>query len=234
VSHYLERLLAQSRGELPAIQPRLPGRFEPMAGQEPSNAGDFALEAQAASASATDRSGHLHIDVSAPVFPSVSRPLNALFGDATDDPYRTVPTHEDARRDVMPPTDSAAHLPDQLKATRRAIEATRERGNIQHAHIDQAHHVLAGATSDETKLMDSPTRSWSATLEPDTPRPSLRQPASTAPKTAYTSGQNETVVHVTIGRVDVRAVTPATPRPPARQEPPRRSLDDYLRGTTRR
>jgi hypothetical protein len=46
---------------------------------------------------------------------------------------------------------------------------------------------------------------------------------------------HETVVHVTIGRIDVRAVAAPTAKSAPRQESPRRaSLDDYLRGTPRR
>jgi hypothetical protein len=53
------------------------------------------------------------------------------------------------------------------------------------------------------------------TAQPSAPREESTQPPPT--------------IEVTIGRIEVRAVTPPAPPPRQRHEPPRMSLDDYLR-----
>jgi hypothetical protein len=58
-------------------------------------------------------------------------------------------------------------------------------------------------------------------------RPVTAQPS--APREESTQTQPPPTIEVTIGRIEVRALTPPAPPPRRRHEPPRLSLDDYLR-----
>lgn len=119
------------------------------------------------------------------------------------------PTASDPRPEATRPTHAAARLPDMLdpSAARRAPEP-------------RTHAAIEGVAR------AAPTRA-EARAGPVVPAPRPAPPQSSQ------AGEPAPIVRVTIGRIEVRAVTvpaPATPRPPA--EPAKRSgivLEEYLR-----
>ncbi|HYU31533.1 MAG TPA: hypothetical protein VEW48_05180 [Thermoanaerobaculia bacterium] len=87
------------------------------------------------------------------------------------------------------------------------------------------------AKPEPAELLPRPLRRLAAdlpTVEPD-------RGAPLPPSMMEESEPSETVVHVAIGRIDVRATQPAAPeRRPARPAGPRLSLADYLKGREER
>ena len=73
------------------------------------------------------------------------------------------------------------------------------------------------------QITSSPTTFSAAAAK--APIPSRFQPANELPP----SDTEETVVNVTIGRIEVRAITPQTPRRRELPQPPVMSLDEYLK-----
>jgi len=77
-------------------------------------------------------------------------------------------------------------------------------------------------------VLQPPKPAASAEARPFTEvRPATAQPS--APREERAQTQTPPTIEVTIGRIEVRAVTPPAPPPRQRREPPRMSLDDYLR-----
>jgi hypothetical protein len=63
--------------------------------------------------------------------------------------------------------------------------------------------------------------------------PALARVPRTEPSPRTPAEEADTVVHVTIGRIDVRAIMTAPANPAPRPQRARRSLDDYLAGRRR-
>ncbi len=230
MSHYLERLVAQSRGELPTVQPRLPGRFEPVAGQNMANPDAASHNAEVITANDTGMPRHSPVQSGEPVATGLAH--TTLFSDALFEQRRANLSGSDTPRDVLSPAASPTRRSSPHGENVEASAGATDRGNAYPAQASPAHHAMPGAPGEMAQLVAPP--SPMASLAPDMPLPPRPQPARATSEPAHRTEQNETVVHVTIGRVDVRAITPTAPKPTPHREPPRRSLDDYLRGTTRR
>ncbi|HEX8556919.1 MAG TPA: hypothetical protein VF668_02395 [Pyrinomonadaceae bacterium] len=109
-------------------------------------------------------------------------------------------THEPAASPEVRPLTAPAHAPVRPAATG--------------AHAAGAHAANAQAVRSRRAAQEAARAAA---------RDAQEAQAATAPPT----------IEVTIGRIEVRAVTPPAPAPPparARREPPRMSLDEYLRG----
>jgi hypothetical protein len=116
----------------------------------------------------------------------------------------------------------ARHLAEQMSRTeqRRAV-----------SHDSHLSHTEGLSRADQEHSGDEVQRP----VEPSFAEGSRRQPLSDAALSSRRLLQNEqTVVHVTIDRIDVRAPAakqPAAPARPARKTTPATSLVSYLRGT---
>ena len=90
--------------------------------------------------------------------------------------------------------------------------------------------TVADAEVAPLSLSQTPRATPSADVRPLTQvRPAIAQAATTNTQAREANTQPPTI-EVTIGRIEVRAVTPPAPPPPRqRQSPPKMSLDDYLR-----
>jgi hypothetical protein len=214
VSQYLRHLAARSRGTLDAVHPRVPSRFESSTGSEPVAETDIDTPVTPA-----DR----------PSFPTPAarsmRPERSLSPAAS-------PAVERARA-VSAQIDPESNRPRDI--VREAIEAR-----------DPAAAFTRPVEAPPPHAEPRDAGALFAALEPSAlpaipPRPAGIQPV-TAPfaahhlRAAATAHTEETIVHVTIGRVDVRAAAePLAKGSPARRTAPAtQGLEDWLAGRARR
>lgn len=93
---------------------------------------------------------------------------------------------------------------------------------------------VSDGISSRTNLAGTNARAGAASLGPAQDRRSMTASGTDAGGSdARESAQNVPQVRVTIGRIEVRAVTPPAPRDPAPLPKPRMSLTDYLRSFDR-
>lgn len=135
-----------------------------------------------------------------------------------------------------------------------AVPQTRVERVIEHGHAPQSPHERRHVSPETTPISPSPATPVMLSAPPPSPGPeppemlsttanqlpiSLIRPKITLPPSqpvieqVRPDTQAQPSVHVTIGRVDVRAATPpsiprATPQPPSRFQPPL-TLDAYLK-----
>jgi hypothetical protein len=220
---FLTRLAQRSIGELPTVQPRLPARFEPIAGiaqpaTAPADELRFAPPRPAIAAPALES-----LSYPAPASSPVARPADQATTESPGPPMGVIEAvrpatlaperviHEEivSARDIAP--DPARRQPPDLAAAPRRVAVEVRPAVMNPSQPPPAvvgfrrGAVTAGPTDGRTKLQADGVMLDSA-----------------APST----------VHVHIGRVDVRAVMPpaAPPRPAARPATPRPTLEDYLSG----
>jgi len=189
MSAHLRRLVARSRGTLPTVQPRVAARFETWP------------EPQAAMAPET---------IAPPARPTSATPV--LRDHAADPP---------AEREAAEATPSAVlrrTAPDVLPlvGTRAAPAAA---ASMAPAFVPPA-SVTPRAAAATDAASDVPAIDLPAAMPRVAPRAqvaagALRERSRGAPPPAPPA-REETVVHVTIGRVDVRAVAPLAAAPPPR------------------
>lgn len=213
---YLARLAARAGGAPAAAEPRLPSRFEPVDGST-----DAASPAPMASPPAAPPPAAL---------PHVER--------ATDTPESVVRSdlaRAEGDRMTAAPADRRDHGRDAARA---------ESAVVAPVSASTALEASAAVQPDDPAVAHPPTPALSpaAPRVEATPPRRAQSPAVTAPAVgarerdeASVPSSEPDVVHVTIGRIEVRA-TVAPPAPargarPARD--PERSLHDYLAGRPR-
>jgi hypothetical protein len=222
MSAYLRRLVARSRGTLDTVHPRVPARFE--AWSEPmAPIGDGA--AQASTEGDADRPASSGVrreaaDDAAPIAIRQYRPVTPQGTEA-------LPGETDRGSAAAPPARAAG--PDPWENPSRRPPPSRL------ASWQSQHSPTPAAPDVTTPIIASPQMPPTAVMPAHTGAASQRRGiastifAPTAPATA-----TDNVVHVTIGRVDVRAAAPlAMPpqRPRAAQLRP--GLEEWLAGRTR-
>lgn len=242
MSDFLDRLAARAIGGEAPLAPRLPSLFEPMqrAPVMPP-AGDGEMPARARDAGPA-----------VPVAPNVASPPNtprhaseaveprAASMARGERPALPTPARAavDAPREPMPPSPHAASPVRAIVADRSSAPPTRERptaiaspASPRQSRVAPARQEAAPAPAPGGALLPASAPVFAATSA--VPARSERIITARA-ATARTEGKaatamSETVVHVSIGRLEVRAA-PATAVPPRRRQgPPPGSLDDYLR-----
>ena len=198
MSDFLFNLLARSSAAQPAIQPRLPSRFESPA------AGQF-TEVQPSAPATTP----------AQMEPGISSAPRSF---ATDQPATGKPignaTPSSATAKKAAHTNEATTL-----STSHSVDAS-ETGFSAKKTV-----VSSSAAIGQKKQGDiKPLQSFQQSSERPAFQP--RQQNSLLPNEPRPAA---TVINVTIGRVEVRAIQCAEPaRKPAKPAPPKLSLDDYL------
>jgi len=247
VSGFFESVAARARGEAPAIRPRLPSRFE-MAGPEPL---EFNLETIAESPAPRELVAPREAEPSRAPKPIIARadsspPPDALSPQAPR-PEAPAPLSsmavsqaEPARAEATPQAPAVAQAD---RPAARTLEATGVAPAAPPPRIDAPTSVveLIGAL-DVSKPEARPTATaklftpapTEAPLAFATARPAPDEPAPRAPRTRAERRSavllpEETTVHVSIGRIEVRAAQPSPES--KRRSPPRSpvmSLEDYL------
>lgn len=213
---YLARLAARAQGALPAAAPRPRSIFEGAATpsglpDEVAEPGDERMPRPPAARDAA---------FAAPGEARAARaaqPLEALRAAARAETIETAsrpaePLRDAGERHPAPVSPSADRAAVDVSAASRP--ATPDRGDVAEVALSGALAALAEAPREPV-----PSRPRSSERSLPEPAPAALEPA---------------VVHVSIGRVDVRTslVNPAPPAPAARAAAPERvlSLRDYLRG----
>ena len=213
MSGYLARLAARAGGAPAAAGPRLPSRFEP-------STGDGSTDAAAPPTIATAAEVPAQADLPGPPRNTDARALVEPVGPARGEGDRAIPSHRDDRG---------------LPATRTASEV----GTAEPAPERSA--VAVDSARSDTAALPAPP--------PATPRVEAAPPRRAEPPTVTTpaacaSARDEAsvpvpepdVVHVTIGRIEVRATLAppaAAPRSARPARDPERTLHDYLTGRPR-
>jgi hypothetical protein len=224
---FLTRLAQRMTGDLPAVQPRLPTRFEPAAGPRGRVAPGGTIEAEMAAPNPQPASHH---------------------GGATE-PLQPRPAPPQEVRLIN--SDAAALYPPPATIIDGALRAAL--GGLQENPVrpSEALSYQGTPTADRAAVPPlTPLLDGSIHPRPE-PRPALRVEARLAHTVAAGSQRSEArpptgghpiaeavavetaapTVHVHIGRIDVRAsMPPPAPRPAARPAAPRSSLEDYLSG----
>lgn len=225
MSGYLARLAARAGGAPAAAGPRLPSRFEPSAGSAPTNAAALVPPPPGTLA---------HDDLRSPPQPGATRadertaaialkPAGAVAALKPADAVAALPPPDDRGREAHGAVGEVAVPTLPTNAAFRAPPATERRGPPPPATA-----VAAAAPRVEAA---PPPR-----VEAPRPQHAAATVTPVQDRVAASSAPEPDVVHVTIGRVEVRATVAAqtaaarVPRPPRDAE---RALHDYLAGRAR-
>lgn len=258
MSHYLQNIAARSLDATPTVQPRLAARFETVTNPAGAANGATNIEVEEARedpaispAAASPQTispalSHAQPDGSVPVASSSSvRPIVPLPTETirplpptsliTPTPTAAVPPQSSApplasEDDVSParPPHAAAEASERLRPeSPEAADAPQRLSPI----LDKA--ISAPGRSPDPNLAQttspperSPAANPSPLLQPIQPAPAPQAHPAPSPAPAP-----QPPIQVTIGRIDVQAITlPATARPRmTKSSPPQSSLADYLK-----
>ncbi len=246
MSGFFETVAARARGETPAVRPRLPSRFESAGvGADPF---ELSIETTAAPWATPE-------PAAPPDAGPNPRPAISMRGEATPPvaaPLAArVETVEVQARPVapVPPAPRTPEAPAEMYALAEPAPALTQRPEVS----SPAAVISAPLRSTETTAQPSPraapppdlaveqrpVTTLASRVEYTLPAATARQtPAEPAPARAtraerraavLAAPREETTVHVSIGRIEVRAAPPAPE--PRRREPARSpvmTLEDYL------
>ncbi|MGO4700712.1 hypothetical protein [Dyella sp. 2RAB6] len=245
MSDFLDRVATRALGSASMLSPRLPSLFEP-AGRGEAAVAEEPLQIQAA---APGERAHEQVfsnvrqaegrvaSTDAPVAAFAPRraPEDATPAathermTVTDEMRLLAPSQPSSREPVADPTTS-------LKPSRREATEVGELQPLRETHF--VHERIVGEPAQEERLgtLLPPSQPVFATRhEPDARPTRASSPTSAKALAGTPPSSSEPVVHVSIGRIEVRAA-PTSASAPRRQDPQRSSaLDDYLRqrgGTT--
>jgi len=221
---FLTRLIARHRADAPAplpiLEPRLPSRFEPVASPAALREVEWDAEPRR----------HFETRVPAASRPTWVAPRSQEQGAP---PEGAIPRLGAARA-----TLSAAHATVHAPAS-RAMPDARSGPSLLANEEPTAPPGRRSAPDRPDSAPPPSTREGRPAAPPTTfARPDLRPlvPSSRAVRAERDTpdARGEPTIHVTIGRVDVRAVmTPVAPSPRPTASVEALSLEDYLRGRTR-
>jgi hypothetical protein len=244
---FLSQLVSRARGNADVAQPRTAGLFEPPAmlpqiASHDNDAPPASTERESATrpmfrtppaANALDARADTHIDDRRAV--AETEPSHAGRNVRATRSRHTSPFAENASRECAPDTVVAEN------ATLRPARVASQPLPIEHEPLPNV---------PRRNSPDAELKRATATLEPSRVDPAPRRPlASTLPADVLNarralvgafhtgdiaSARAEPDVHVTIGRVEIRAVSPSPAQAERKAATPRRlRLDDYLAGKER-
>jgi hypothetical protein len=225
MSDYLTRLAASALEQLDAVQPRLPSRFETTrAAPSVQPDAEYTSDAEAA----LDR--RAAVDPSPPVSPP-SR-ISEQTSEAPRPPARRVvmaPQPETSKPRASRPQDDARKRLT-LPAPHPAPQST-DRVIVQSV-VSEAAPIVQRPVGTRPPIERAP-RSVSPAVVATVVRAPDRVDSASGP--SQTTNQERPAIHVTIGRIEVRASlspAPAAPRAKSTSSAPRLALGDYLRGNS--
>jgi len=251
MSQFLSRLIARNLGTLPVIRPRIPSLYEAHRDRGDAVAMPFDAEFREVETVAVGPSAPPAEEIAEPS----GAPARQSRGAEPDSRLDSQPIEEPGeRKPVMPgpamplpgrrlsPLRVQAAPPAQQKSLSQSRQAEERRPLP--SSVSPAASEAPLAVDSEANIELSRTYPQRDITEPPVRRPflrstgSARQPMVKPPYTNSASprpGAEEPSIHVTIGRVDVRAVVPETPvsRPNTARSRPYLSLDDYVRQRNR-
>lgn len=239
VSDFLDRMATRAIGSESMLSPRLPSLFEP-AGRGRAGVVEESFQIEAASPveraleptpSHISEADNRVVRADAPVpalalRPAKAAPLQATPRERTkivDDARQAAPS-EPSRRDAVAEPVSSRVMPRAEQAPVGELQRVRE------THVLHERMSAEPAHDDRSGVLLPPNQPVFATQHEPEARPATATSRTATGSIADARRETqETVVHVSIGRLEVRAA-PAGAAAPRRQEAPRTSaLDDYLR-----
>lgn len=236
VSDFLDRVATRAVGNEPMLSPRLPSLFEP------AGRGGAAVVEESFQIQPTEPGQRAPVQMP----PDARQPegrATAQVSDVTSaprPPATPVRSEPDERVSVMPaaPTPVAHNLPRQSVAERASPGAAThpkpmaagELERVRETHVLREPIMAIPVHEESLGVLLPPEQPVFATRhEVQVHHPSPASPPSTGRLAGAPNASREPVVHVSIGRLEVRAA-PSAASTPRRQEAPRTSaLDDYLR-----
>ncbi|MDE2154824.1 MAG: hypothetical protein KGJ32_02855 [Xanthomonadaceae bacterium] len=246
MSDFLDRLAARALGSETTLTPRLPARFEPrqgspimplppgeadarqpMHGAPPTNAVAAAIDrSRPQRASAVPGHGEPHIMATPPERVVASLPS----GDAVRIPHRDAPPAPA----VAAPAASRIHQRSAPPATSpRQPDVLRPAAPVQPRQVriapDRAEPATRASTDVPPPLFSPETHALPAAQAAGRSRASRAPRDRPVPSARADDTAGETVVHVSIGRLEVRAAAAAVAAPRRQDGQRPSSLDDYLR-----
>ena len=230
----MARLIARAHGQMLSARPRLPSRFEPARQPEIGPV----VPPLSSATEATTPEPTIDGVVSAP---PPARPVATA--------QRGASTERSAMDGFAPPrpaalvqesADQAAQISSQHEFAAASVSPAQTQPPIASTSLSEAKSPIASSTpapvlaprSPDPPGLATPTGPMEAITRPAAPvgrgAAAFRPPPPSRQAQHATNTNEEFVVQVTIGRVDVRAIMPDPPKPPRKATQPGRSLDDYL------
>lgn len=246
MSNFLDNLASRSLKLVPVVQPRLASRFEP-----PAHAGRFPSFTPIEDAEAERSVEGEALNIRPEPRPIEMRVLESRRTVPISSP--DAPREESVGREVetAPQQQSPppAHVPVRPVETRVAVAQTSTAAASPHAETaasfftegTQSKEALRGdalRSVDEAALDNRIRRLMAGRLNPvegenaKRGTPAAQPPAQREPEAEASSPEKTQTIRVTIGRIDVRAVTAPAPQEPRRapaRPAPQLSLADYLK-----
>jgi hypothetical protein len=213
MSDYLSRLVARSMGAADVVRPKSASLFEPRDAAPQQLLVEVDIKTSTPPRASRGEPRASVVEADEPAVGQAEHPGPAPVGHGPRDPG--TPPVEDAPAPALPP------LPEPVEPAETDAPELAKRTTA----------ILVQAESREPRLASEAPRSHASSARASSPRTlSMLPPVSPAP-----APDEPPVVHVTIGRVDVRAVQSAPQAPPAPERdrepeaPVRQSLGQYLR-----
>lgn len=219
MTRYLHHLVARSRGHLDVIRPRVPSRFEPWSDQLEPSATWTVEPAPPAQASVPEA------QTDGPTASRAPTRQNA----STNIRERQFIAHPTATQPAAPPVATQIGSPAASPAFHRAVAEPSAMSSDASARASVRAAPVQVSLDPATSLaLHGTPNNGAATIGV------LDHAATRAAAAPHLAASEEPVVHVTIGRIDVRAVgAPVASPPRQRTSPPARRLEDWLSGRSR-
>ena len=239
---FLTRLTQRMTGELPTVQPRLQGRFEPSATTPHLEATDLEFETAAETAEVP------YIEAAAlesetavkPTAASAPRRRPIVVGQPLEPaaafPMTRPSIHQGTAVPVPLSQPASTHLADHF-ITPRVSEDVQRPAEVPALGERPVTRQIAAEPAASTPAAVQPASRLPVQVEVrpaplPSPLPGAQTLAGERAVGRIAATDAPPTVHVRIGRIDVRAVMPLAlpPRPVSRPAAPRTSLEDYLSG----
>jgi hypothetical protein len=243
MSDFLDRLAARAIGGEAALAPRLPSLFEPLQrapvmamaeeGEAPLRARDTGPKPLAASATAPPprppMPAHELIEPrTARTAPAEQAPLPLPGRAATDTPHAPMPPPRAAA-----PVRAMAAEPSRVTPVSERTATTPSSVSPRESRIAPSRHEAAHPPTAAGALLSAPAPVFATTSGLPASSQLGRAAAMRRPRDVPTGRESRTssepLVHVSIGRLEVRAALAGATPPRRRDGPQPSSLDDYLR-----
>jgi hypothetical protein len=208
---FLANLIARSFADTPAIQPRVPSRFESAAADPFTEVQSSAPTTAPVASKPSANSPEILKAALASSQPTIAQqPANATDPVAEERQFQT---------------DAAGH---EHTVTTPSPRPSGARAGVRGFEFETKDHVTPAISSPDRENHGSSSKKQLPQTFSE-PRAVHSKRRNSFPSFEPRSSTSAPIIHVTIGRVEVRAIQSAAPTPKsAKPAPPKLSLDDYL------
>lgn len=233
MSGYFSNLLARSHGTAEVMRPRVASLFEPVEPQA-----EVLPEMETAFPASDSEEPQIHVSkhvlpeeaVDAPA-PRTAR-LAAARVEESPDGGKTESISELQKSEPAPFNAAVrASLTETPQPVLRAAKAVEPQIDRRAAQVESSAALTAPSRVETVRTVNAPAAAPPASLtrEPGPLTPTPRRPRMQALPAVPAIPQNESEIHVTIGRLEVRAITDSGSKKKERTAPQPMSLSDYLK-----